>query len=73
MDNIINFKQRDSPKISATSHMFSLHMYMTSEGEYEVSMEISEEFSDEETFEALLAAAMKFGTEHAQELEISEE
>ena len=61
MTNVIEFKKPEKTTAFSTSaHMFNLNMYETPEGELEVSIEISEGFDDEQVFEAMVAAAMKF-------------
>ena len=44
--------------------MFTVHVYKNSDNEFEVSMEVEDGFDDEEIFEALLATAMKYATDH---------
>ena len=62
MSDIINIETwRRKP---STTQMFSLNVFMNSNGEFEVSLELEEGFSDEEIFEALLATAMKYATDH---------
>ena len=65
MGDIIDFRaaKADKPKPTTTSHIFTLDMYINSNGEYEVSMEIDEAFEDGDVLEALVCATSKFAVD----------
>ena len=63
MDNVVEFGKKPKPT-QASSHMFTLDMYMTSDGEFEVYMEVDKGQSEETIFEGMIAAAMKYATDH---------
>ena len=61
MSNIIDFKAKKTEKTElATHHIFTLDMYINSNDEYEVNMEIGEDFEDQDVLEALIACISKF-------------
>ena len=65
MGDIVDLNnRRDKPQTIPSSHMFTLDMYMNAAGEFEVHMTVNDAYSDEELFEAQIAAAMKFATDH---------
>ena len=65
MSNVIEFGKPLTGSQRPAEHMFSVFVYQDSQGMYEVSLEISENISDEQVFEAMMAATMKFATDHA--------
>lgn len=63
MDNIIEFGKKPKAK-NNSDHMFTLDLYMNTDGEYEVYMEVDDIFDSSEVFEAMIAAAMKYAVDH---------
>lgn len=61
MDNIVKFKKKE-PK-EWEEHLVTLDIFTNQDGELSVSMEIAEWADDEQVFEALVAATMKFSTD----------
>ena len=61
MGDVIEFgkKKVDSP----TSHIFSLDVYINGNGEYEVAMQIDEEFEDADVLDALVCVTSKFAVD----------
>ena len=65
MGDVIDFKKKQNQYEPGSDHMFTLTMYMTPAGEYEVEIEMAEWASDEQVFEALVGTAMQFGQDQA--------
>ena len=61
MGDVIDFKKKQNQYEPGSDHMFTLTIYMTPAGEYEVEIEMAEWASDEQVFEALVGTAMQFG------------
>ena len=61
--NVINFAERKRKK-TTEREIFQLNMYESSDKEFSVHMEISEEYSEFEAWIALECAAVKMGIEN---------
>ena len=75
-DNILQFGKKPSAPASSSWPLAEVSIFINGDGEYEVSMEVSEDYSDFEVFTALMATAMKYGQDHdclMDELEIDPE
>ena len=64
MGDVIDFKKKQNQYEPGSDHMFTLTMYMTPAGEYEVEIEMADWASDQQVFEALVGTAMKFSTDN---------
>ena len=62
MDNVINFMPK---RKKFSRYLFTLEMYMNDDGEMEVVMDIGQGVEDEEVFEALVGAGIKFATDNS--------
>lgn len=58
-DNILEFKKKEKP----AEHLTSIHVYIDTDGQYEVNMEINDVYGDDQVFEAIMATAYKFASE----------
>ena len=63
MADIIEFKKKETEE-PPTVEVLQLSMTQTHDGQYEMYLEISEQFSDLEIYIALESAAAKFGLEN---------
>ena len=63
MADIIQFKKPKKPA-SLSNHMYTLHMFQTENVEYEVEMDVNDEFDDTEIFDGIMAAGFRFGIDH---------
>ena len=64
MGEVVEFKKKQNEYVPNSDHMFTLSMYMTTDGEYEVEIEMADWASDQQVFEALVGTAMKFSTDN---------
>ena len=64
MGDVVDFKKKQNQYEPGSDHMFTLTMYMTPAGEYEVEIEMADWASDQQVFEALVGTAMKFSTDN---------
>ena len=64
MGDVVEFKKKQNEYVPNSDHMFTLTMYMTPAGEYEVEIEMADWASDQQVFEALVGTAMKFSTDN---------
>lgn len=58
-DNVIEFKPKETP----AEHLTSIHVYIDINGQFEVNMEINDNYDDDKVFEAIMATAYKFANE----------
>ena len=75
-DNIISFGKKQPVAPTSSWPLAEVSIFINGDGEYEVSMEVSEDYSDFEVFTALMAVTMKYGQDHdclMDELEIDPE
>ena len=65
MADIIEFAPRTTPptKPERMDLIIDAQIYMNSDDQFEVMMEIGEDYTSEEVFEALVAVAIKFATD----------
>ena len=63
MADIIEFKMPKKPPTSSM-HMFTLHMWQNKDNEYEVEMDVSDQFDDQDIFDGIMAAGFRFGIDH---------
>ena len=65
MADIIEFAPRTKPPKSSKEPnlIIDAQIYMNDEDQFEVVMEINDEYTSEEIFEAMVAVAIKFATD----------
>lgn len=59
MGDVVDFKKK-KPAPYMTDHMFTLNVYMNTNGEYEVDMQMEDAYADADVLEAMVAVMMKF-------------
>ena len=60
MSNVIPFK----PKETDSVELFNMTVFIAEDAQYELYMEINDEYTDKDIFEGMQAASFKFAIEH---------
>ena len=67
-DNVVEFnkfaKEAKENNKPLSSKLFTLDMYITEDNEYEVYLEMDDDYDNELIFEAMVSASMKFAVDH---------